>query len=105
MLRIDRILETALYVEEMGRAIEFYQRIFGFPVLARSAEPDRLTSRRRWLNRGSPAGIGHTKVLFPLVACVVVLLEQVLAEVAREVAPHGVDVVGVVLRVVQFDEE
>lgn len=44
MLRIDRVLETALYVEEMGRAIEFYQRIFGFSVLAKSAEPDRLTA-------------------------------------------------------------
>jgi len=44
MLRIDRVLETALYVEEMGRAIEFYQRIFGFSVLLRSAEPDRLTA-------------------------------------------------------------
>ena len=44
MRRIDRILETALYVEEMGRAVEFYQRILGFPVLARSAEPDRLTA-------------------------------------------------------------
>jgi len=43
MLRIDRVLETALYVEEIDRAVEFYQRIFEFPVLARSAEPDRLT--------------------------------------------------------------
>jgi len=44
MLRIDRVLEIALYVEEMGRAIEFYRRICGFPVLLRSAEPDRLTA-------------------------------------------------------------
>jgi hypothetical protein len=34
-----------------------------------------------------------------------VLVEQVLAEIAGKVAPHGVDVVGVVLRVIQFDEE
>ena len=39
------------------------------------------------------------------VAGLVVLLEQVLAEIAGEVAPHGVDVVGTVLSVVQFDEE
>jgi uncharacterized membrane protein len=39
------------------------------------------------------------------VAGVVVLPEQVLAEVASKVAPHGVDVVGVVLRVVEFGEE
>jgi catechol 2,3-dioxygenase-like lactoylglutathione lyase family enzyme len=44
MLRIDRVLETALYVDEMSRAIEFYRCIFGFPVLLRSAEPDRLTA-------------------------------------------------------------
>jgi catechol 2,3-dioxygenase-like lactoylglutathione lyase family enzyme len=44
MLRIDRVLETALYVEEMSRAIEFYQRVFSFPVLLKSVEPDRLTA-------------------------------------------------------------
>jgi len=44
MLRIDRVLETALYVEDMGRAVEFYQRIFGFAVLERSTQPDRLTA-------------------------------------------------------------
>ncbi len=44
MLRIDRVLEIALYVEDMARAIEFYQHVFGFPVLLRSAEPDRLTA-------------------------------------------------------------
>ena len=44
MLRIDRVLETALYVEDMGRAVEFYQRVFGFAVLARSTEHDRLTA-------------------------------------------------------------
>jgi catechol 2,3-dioxygenase-like lactoylglutathione lyase family enzyme len=44
MLRIDRVLETALYVDDMDRAVEFYQRVFGFAVLARSAEPDRLTA-------------------------------------------------------------
>jgi catechol 2,3-dioxygenase-like lactoylglutathione lyase family enzyme len=44
MLRIDRVLETALYVDDMDRAVEFYQRVFGFAVLARLAEPDRLTA-------------------------------------------------------------
>jgi catechol 2,3-dioxygenase-like lactoylglutathione lyase family enzyme len=44
MLRIDRVLETALYVGDMGRAVEFYQGVFGFAVLARSAEPDRQTA-------------------------------------------------------------
>jgi hypothetical protein len=35
----------------------------------------------------------------------IVLLEQVFSEVAAEVAPYGVDVVGVVLRVVELDQE
>src|SRR5260370_9475627 len=43
MLRIDRVLETALDVKDMARAIEFYHRVFGLEVLLRSAEPDRLT--------------------------------------------------------------
>ena len=38
-------------------------------------------------------------------AGLVVLLEQVLAEVSARLAPNGVDVVGVVLRVVQLDQE
>jgi len=38
--------------------------------------------------------------LLLLVAGLIVLLEQVLAEVTPEVAPYGVDVVGTVLRVV-----
>jgi hypothetical protein len=44
--------------------------------------------------------IGRPSNLLLLVADLVVLLEQVLAKVAAEVAPHGMDVVGVVLRVV-----
>src|SRR5580658_2464526 len=44
MREIDRVLETALYVEDMSRAVEFYRRVFRFPVLAKSAEPDRLTA-------------------------------------------------------------
>src|SRR5712692_6005241 len=44
MLAIDRVLETALYVDEMGRAVEFYQRVFGLAVLERSTQPDRLTA-------------------------------------------------------------
>ena len=35
----------------------------------------------------------------------IVLLKQVLSEVTIEVAPYGVDVVGVVLRVVELDHE
>ena len=40
-----------------------------------------------------------------MVAGLVVLLEQILAEVACEITPHGVNVVRLVLCVVQFDEE
>ena len=68
--------------------------------------------RRRWLRlSASPREFtcrisGYTEVisqnpfLFLLVADLVVLLEQILAKVPAEVAPHGMDVVGVVLRVV-----
>jgi catechol 2,3-dioxygenase-like lactoylglutathione lyase family enzyme len=44
MREIHRVLETALYVEDMGRAVEFYRRLFGFAVLTKSKEPDRLTA-------------------------------------------------------------
>jgi hypothetical protein len=39
-------------------------------------------------------------VLLLLVVGLVMLLEQVLAKVAGQVAPHGVDVIGVVLRII-----
>jgi len=42
MLRIDRVLETALYVEDMKRAVDFYQRVFKFEVLTQAGE--RLTA-------------------------------------------------------------
>lgn len=35
MPRVRRILETALYVDEVARASAFYERVFGFPVLTR----------------------------------------------------------------------
>lgn len=43
--------------------------------------------------------------LLSIVTSVVVLQEKVLPEVAIVVAPHRVDVVGVVLCIVEFDEE
>jgi catechol 2,3-dioxygenase-like lactoylglutathione lyase family enzyme len=33
--RVNRILETALYVEDVPRSAAFYERVFGFPVLTR----------------------------------------------------------------------
>ena len=48
---------------------------------------------------------GGWRVVLLLVPVLVVLLEQVLAEVAGEVAPDGVDVVAIVLGVIEFDEE
>ena len=41
--------------------------------------------------------------LLLLVAGLVVLLEQVLAEVARDVTPYRVDMIRVVLRIIQFN--
>ena len=43
MPAVSGIIETALYVEDMQRAVEFYQRVFGFPALHAS---DRLTALR-----------------------------------------------------------
>jgi len=35
----------------------------------------------------------------------VMLLQQVLTEIAFKIAPDGMDMVGIVLRIVHFDEE
>ena len=43
MLAVKGISETSLYVDDMRRSVEFYQRIFGFPVLTSS---DRLSAFR-----------------------------------------------------------
>lgn len=34
MPRLEGVLETALYVEDLERAAQFYQSLFGFPVIA-----------------------------------------------------------------------
>lgn len=65
---------------------------------ARLAMPLRAKSPRSFNRRRCAARL-------LLVRLLVVLLQQVLAEVVGEVAPDGVDVVGVVLRVVVFEEE
>jgi len=44
MMRIERVLETALYVKDVNRAVEFYERVLGFSVLVKSAEPERLVA-------------------------------------------------------------
>jgi len=43
-MRVERVLETALYVEDVNRAVEFYQRVLGLSVLAKSGEPERLAA-------------------------------------------------------------
>jgi catechol 2,3-dioxygenase-like lactoylglutathione lyase family enzyme len=44
MLRIERVLETALYVKDIGRSVDFYQHVLGFGVLLRTGEPERLAA-------------------------------------------------------------
>ncbi|MBS1839581.1 MAG: VOC family protein [Acidobacteria bacterium] len=44
MPKIDRILETALIVEDISRAVEFYQRVLGFGLLLKTGEPERLAA-------------------------------------------------------------
>ena len=36
---------------------------------------------------------------------IIVFAEQVFAEIVGRIAPHGMDVIGVVLRVVEFDQK
>ena len=43
MPTVSGIIETALYVEDMGRSVKFYQRLFGFATLYAS---DRITALR-----------------------------------------------------------
>ena len=43
MSAVKGISETALYVDIMRRSVDFYQRVFGFPVLTSS---DRLSALR-----------------------------------------------------------
>ena len=43
MLTTNGIIETALYVDDMQRSVEFYERVFGFQTLFAS---ERLTSLR-----------------------------------------------------------
>ena len=41
MPQVRRVLETALYVEELDRAVEFYERVIGLAVMTRE---DRLAA-------------------------------------------------------------
>ncbi len=41
MPQVRRVLETALYVEDLDRAVEFYERVIGLSVLSRG---DRLAA-------------------------------------------------------------
>src|SRR5690349_9240371 len=45
------------------------------------------------------------RVVFLSVACLVVLFQQIDAEITFKISPHGVNVIRVVLRVVVLDEE
>ena len=44
MPAVGRILESFLWVQDAGRAAEFYQHVFGFEVIGSSSEPGRLVA-------------------------------------------------------------
>ena len=44
MPTVSRILESLLWVQDVGQAAEFYKRLFGFEVIGRSSEPGRLVA-------------------------------------------------------------
>jgi len=37
-----RLLETALYLDDVGQGVRFYQDLFGFPLLSGGAQPDTI---------------------------------------------------------------
>ena len=56
MPKIERVLETALYVEDISRAVEFYQRVLGFGLLLEPGEPERIAAM--------DVGTAHILLLF-----------------------------------------
>ena len=64
-----------------------------------------LSSLVRPLFGSTTIARGRDRQMLHTVAGLIVLPKEVLTEVTVEVAPHGVDVVGVVLRVVELDQE
>ena len=50
--RVNGIVETSLYVDDVARAAEFYQRIFGFPVIESTDKPVRADTRLSALRAG-----------------------------------------------------
>ncbi len=71
MAAVNRILESALWVEDTERAAEFYERLFGFEAIGRSSEPGRLIA----------LSVGGTQVL---------LLGKVGASARPSVTPGGI---------------
>src|SRR5690348_9779204 len=49
---VNGIVETSLYVDDVARAAEFYQRIFGFPVIESTDKPVRADTRLCALRAG-----------------------------------------------------
>ena len=45
MTRVSRLLETALYVDDVDRASEFYERVLGFDVVHRQDQDNEYTRR------------------------------------------------------------
>src|SRR5260370_30745235 len=38
--KITRLLETALYLDDVGQGVRFYQELFEFPLLSGAAQPE-----------------------------------------------------------------
>ncbi|MBI1787761.1 MAG: VOC family protein [Acidobacteria bacterium] len=49
MPEITGVLETSLYVDDVARAAEFYQRLFGFPILVSDDRMCALAASRQVL--------------------------------------------------------
>lgn len=70
-----------------------------------SRQPNAGAGRRRDpCACAAPIRVMAAALLY-LMAFSIVLLEQVRAEIAAEIAPHRVNVIGIILRVVEFNQE
>jgi catechol 2,3-dioxygenase-like lactoylglutathione lyase family enzyme len=90
--KVAGILETALYVDDIGRSLKFYQTIFGFPVIDTAhcmtvlGTPDRkillLCDKKATANlkTGAHYGDGHLHLCFAVPSAEMEAWEQWLPE-------------------------
>ena len=94
-LRSTAAAKAIRWMKSCDRAVATVNR----PVIDRGLFPSTKTHGQEGADRG------YLLSSFIPMTGFVMRLQQISAEIAVEVAPHRVDVVGVILRVIQFDQE